>query len=70
MLVDIADVGRLLPAVVASVGESTAIAWARDVGPVEFGFENMEWAAATSPRIARRGDPSKGAAQALRRTAG
>ena len=36
------DVGGLVPAVVTSVDETTAVAWARDVGPVEIAFENLE----------------------------
>ena len=44
VLEDIADVGGLVLAVVTSVDESTAVAWARDVGPVEIGFESMDWA--------------------------
>ena len=59
-LKDTADVGGLVPAVVTSVGETTAVAWARDVGPVEIGFESMEWA---RPYIDenRRGDAPKDA---------
>ena len=59
VLAGIADVGGLVPAVVTSVDESTAVAWARDVGPVEIGFESMEWA---RPYIHenRRGDAPKG----------
>ena len=68
VLEDIADVGGLVLAVVTSVDESTAVAWARDVGPVEIGFESMDWA---RPYINdnRRGDPPKSTAQALRRAA-
>ena len=44
VLADIADVGGLVPAVVTSVDESKAVAWARDVGSVDIGFESMEWA--------------------------
>ena len=59
VLAGIAVVGGLVPAVVTSVDESTAVAWARDVGPVEIGFESMEWA---RPYIHenRRGDAPKG----------
>ena len=59
-----ADVGGLVPAVVTSVDESTVVAWARNVGPVDIGFESMERA---RPYIDenRRGDASKCAAQAL-----
>ena len=58
-LAGIAEVGGLVPAVVTSVGEGKAVAWARDVGPVEVGFESMEWA---RPYISenRRGDAPKG----------
>ena len=41
-LADIADVGGLVPAVVTSADESTAVAWVTDVGRVEIGFEGME----------------------------
>ena len=34
VLADMADVGGLVPAVVTSVDASTAVAWARDVGPL------------------------------------
>ena len=59
-LADTADVGGLVPAVVTSVDKGKAVAWARDVGPVEIGFESMEWA---RPYISenRRGDTPKGA---------
>ena len=59
-LADTADVGGLVPAVVTSVDKSKAVAWARDVGPVEIGFESMEWA---RPYISenRRGAAPKGA---------
>ena len=58
-LADMADVGGLVPAVVTSVGKSTAVAWARDVGPVDVDFESMEWA---RPYINenRQGDAPKG----------
>ena len=60
VLADTANVGGLVPAVVTSVEEDKAVAWARDVGPVEIGFESMEWA---RPYIHenRRGDAPKGA---------
>ena len=65
VLADLADVGGLVPAVVTSVDESTAVAWARDVGPVDIAFENMEWA---RPYINenRRGAAPKGADAALK----
>ena len=65
VLADITDVGGLVPAVVTSVDESTAAAWARDVGPVDIAFENLEWA---RPYISenRRGDAPKGADAALK----
>ena len=44
VLEDVPAVGGLLPAVVTSVGERTVTAYARNVGPVEIGFESMEWA--------------------------
>ena len=55
-----ADVGGLVPAVVTSVDEGAAVAWARDVGPVDLAFESMEWA---RPYISenRRGDTPAGA---------
>ena len=58
-LADTADVGGLVPAVVTSVDESKAVAWARDVGPVDIEFKSMEWA---RPYISenRRGDAPKG----------
>ena len=43
-LADTADVGGLVPAVVTSVDKGKAVAWARDVGPVDIDFESMEWA--------------------------
>ena len=57
-LEDIADVGGLVPAVVTSVDKRNVAAWARNVGAVEIGFENMEWA---RPYIDenRRGDPNR-----------
>ena len=67
VLADIADVGGLVPAVVTSVDESTAGAWARDVGPVELDFERMRWARPCIDEN-RRDNTPKGAAQALRRT--
>ena len=65
VLADIADVGGLVPAVVTSVDASTAAAWARDVGPVDIAFENLEWA---RPYISenRRGDAPKSADAALK----
>ena len=36
--------GGLLPAVVTSVGEREVAAHARNVGPIELGFDGMEWA--------------------------
>ena len=36
--------GGLVPALVTSVDEHVVTAHARNVGPVEFGFESMEWA--------------------------
>ena len=64
-LEDIADVGGLVPAVVTSVDKRNVAAWARNVGAVEIGFENMEWA---RPYIDenRRGDPPKGAGAVLK----
>ena len=64
-LEDIADVGGLVPAVVTSVDKRNVAAWARNVGAVEIGFENMEWA---RPYIDenRRGDPPKGADAVLK----
>ena len=64
-LEDIADVGDLVPAVVTSVDKRNVAAWARNVGAVEIGFENMEWA---RPYIDenRRGDPPKGADAVLK----
>ena len=64
-LADIAEVGGLVPAVVTSVDESKAVAWARDVGPVDIGFESMEWA---RPYIDenRRGKAPKGADAVLK----
>ena len=65
VLEDIAEVGGLVPAVVTSVDERTVAAWVRDAGPVEIGFESMEWA---RPYIDenRRGDEPKGADAVLR----
>ena len=65
VLDDIPEVGGLVPAVVTSVDESTAVAWVRDVGPVDIAFEDMEWA---RPYINenRRGDAPKGADAALK----
>ena len=62
---DITNVGGLVPALVTSVDEGTAVAWARDVGPVELAFESMEWA---RPYITenRRGDKPKGAGAVLK----
>ena len=64
-LEDIADVGGLVPAVVTSVDKRNVAAWARNVGAVEIGFENMEWA---RPYIDenRRGDEPKGADAVLK----
>ena len=64
-LEDIADVGGLVPAVVTSVDKRNVAAWARNVGPVEIGFESMEWA---RPYIDenRRGDEPKGADAVLK----
>ena len=64
-LADIAEVGGLVPAVVTSVDESKAVAWARDVGPVDIEFESMEWA---RPYIDenRRGKAPKGADAVLK----
>ena len=42
VLAGIAEVGGLVPAVVTSVDESSAVAWACDVGPVDIAFESME----------------------------
>ena len=36
--------GGLVPAVVTSVDETIVTAYARNVGPIEIGFESMEWA--------------------------
>ena len=57
--------GGLVPAVVTSVGERTAVAWAREVGPVDIAFEDMEWA---RPYISenRRGDAPEGAGAVLK----
>ena len=44
VLEDIAEVGGLVPAVVTSVDERTVAAWVRNAGPIEIGFESMEWA--------------------------
>ena len=65
VLEDIAEVGGLVPAVVTSVDEGTVAAWVRNAGPVEIGFESMEWA---RPYIDenRRGDEPKGAGAVLR----
>ena len=64
-----ADVDGLGPAVVTSADESAAVAWARDVGPVETAFESMEWAASYIDEN-HRGDVPKGVgAQPLQRTA-
>ena len=65
VLEDIAEVGGLVPAVVTSVDERTVAAWVRDAGPVEIGFESMEWA---RPYIDEnhRGDEPKGADAVLR----
>ena len=65
VLEDIPDVGGLVPAVVTSVDERTAAAWARNAGPVEIGFERMEWA---RPYIDenRRGGKPKGAGAVLK----
>ena len=65
VLEDIADVGGLVPAVVTSADERTVAAWARNAGPVEIGFESMEWA---RPYIDenRRGDEPKGADAVLK----
>ena len=64
-LADMAGVGGLVPAVVTSVDKGKAVVWARDVGPVEIGFESMEWA---RPYISvnRRGDKPKGADAVLK----
>ena len=64
-LEDIVDVGGLVPAVVTSVDKRNVAAYARNVGPVEIGFESMEWA---RPYIDenRRGDPPKGADSVLK----
>ena len=64
-LEDIADVGGLVPAVVTSVDKRNVAAYARNVGPVEIGFESMEWA---RPYIDenRRGDEPKGAGAVLK----
>ena len=65
VLEDIAEVGGLVPAVVTSVDERTVAAWVRNAGPVEIGFESMEWA---RPYIDenRRGDEPKGADAVLK----
>ena len=65
VLEDIAEVGGLVPAVVTSVDERTVAAWVRNAGPVEIGFESMEWA---RPYIDenRRGDEPKGAGAVLK----
>ena len=64
VLADLADVGGLVSVVVTSVDASTVVALARNVGPVDIGFESMEQA---HPYIDenRRGDAPKRAAQAL-----
>ena len=64
-LEDIADVGGLVPAVVTSVDESTAVAWARNVGPVDIAFESMDWARSYINEN-RRGDAPKGAGEVLK----
>ena len=64
-LEDIADVGGLVPAVITSVDESTAVAWARNVGPVDIAFESMDWARSYIDEN-HRGDPPKGADAALK----
>ena len=65
MLEDIAEVGGLVPAVVTSVDERTVAAFVRNAGPVEIGFESMEWA---RPYIDenRRGDEPKRADAVLK----
>ena len=64
-LEDIADVGGLVPAVVTSVDKRNVAAWARNVGPVEIGFESMGWA---RPYINenRRGDEPKSVGAVLK----
>ena len=64
-LEDIADVGGLVPAVVTSVDKRNVAAWARNVGPVEIGFESMEWARPYTDEN-RRGDEPKGADAVLK----
>ena len=61
VLEDIPVVGGLVPAVVTSVDQGVVTAHARNVGPIEFGFEGMEWA---RPYINedRRGNKPKSAA--------
>ena len=65
VLEDIAEVGGLVPAVVTSVDERTVAAWVRNAGPVEIGFESMEWA---RPYIDEnhRGDEPKGVGAVLK----
>ena len=64
-LEDITDVGGLVPAVVTSVDESTVVAWARNVGPVEIEFEGMDWARSYIDEN-HRGDAPKGADAVLK----
>ena len=69
VLADIPAVGELVPAVVTSVDESTAVAWARDVGPVEIGFESMERAPPYIDENHRGNTPKGAGVQALQRPA-
>ncbi len=61
----IPDVGGFLPAVVTSVGERTVTAYAKKAGPVEIGFETMEWA---RPYVDedRRGDKPEAAGEVVK----
>ena len=56
--------GRLQPAVVTSVDDDAVTAHARDAGPVEIAFEDMDWA---RPYVSenRRGEAPKSAASVL-----
>ena len=61
---DIPVFGRLQPAVVTSVEDNAVAAHARDAGPVEIAFDDMDWA---RPYVSenRRGEAPKSAASVL-----
>ena len=64
-LEDMTEVGGLVPAIVTSVDERTVVAYARNRGPIEIGFEGMEWARPYIDENRRGGEP-KGADAVLK----